>query len=102
MKWIEDAKNANAFKATIVIMADPYANTRGYSLLGREFILESPYPVKDIGIFADGTRFEGEFWQVSKLEYYRKVPECKEDMPGNSIFIPQFLAKISILPRDIK
>lgn len=100
MKWIEDAKNAKNYRPTIVIREDPYAATRGHSILGREFILHNPYPVRDTGILMDGTRIEDEYYVVTKEEYIKRVPEQK-DIAGDFVYIPVMFARISLYPRDL-
>lgn len=84
---------------TIIIVVDPQASTRGFSMEGREFRLKRSEPIKGVAITTDGARCEGEYWVVSKDEYMRVVPEERNlDYKSDEIYIPTFLARYSFRP----
>lgn len=89
------------FVPTIVIVEDMQAHLRGYSLLGREFLLKYPTPVEDDGITLDGAKIKDKYWVISKQEYLRVVPECR-DFDGDEMYIPLFVAKFTFRPKYLK
>jgi hypothetical protein len=89
------------FIPTIVIVEDMQAHLRGYSLLGREFILKYPAPYEDEAVTLDGARIRDKYWVVSKKEYLKVVPESP-DFAGDDIYLPLFVAKFTFRPRYIK
>lgn len=86
---------------TIVIIEDMQAHLRGYSLLGREFVLKEPVPREDIAITLDGLQIKDKFWVVSKPEYLRVVPEAV-DFDGDEMLLPLFVARFTFRPNYIK
>jgi len=93
--------NFSSLVPTIVIIEDMQAHLRGYSLLGREFLLLEPVPREDTAITLDGVKVVDKYWVVSKKEYFRVVPEAA-DFDGDDILIPLFVAKFSFRPSYIK
>ena len=88
---------------TIIIVADPHDIMRGYSLLGREFILKEPTPRHDEAITLEGYRYLDNYWVVSKEEYMRVVPEATyEDFDSDEMYIPVYVARPSFRPRYVK
>lgn len=86
---------------TIVIVEDMQAHLRGYSLIGREFVLKEPVPREDVAITLDNAKVKDRYWVIAKTEYLRVVPEAK-DFDSDEIYIPLFAAKFSFRPRYIK
>jgi hypothetical protein len=77
------------------------SHLRGYSLVGREFILKEPVPREDIAITLDGAHVKDKYWVISKNEYLRVVPEAP-DFNSDEILIPLFVAKFSFRPSYLK
>jgi hypothetical protein len=86
------------FIPTIVIVADPQADIRGFSLQGREFVLFESSPRFDEGISLDGIKLLDKHWVVSIKEFLRVVPEWKHDFKSETVYIPVHLARLSFRP----
>ena len=87
------------FIPTIIIVDDAQAYLRGYSLLGREFVLKEPVTRDDVAVTLDGSLLKEKYWVVSKKEYMRAVPEANNnDFDSDEIYIPWFVAKMSFIP----
>jgi len=89
------------FISTIIIIVELHEDIRGYSLLGREFILKEPQPRDDVAITLEGARIKDKYWVISKAEYMRVVPEANRDFDSNEVYIPLFVAKKSFRPRYV-
>jgi len=86
------------FIPTIIIVDDAQAHLRGYSLLGREFVLKEPVTREDLAYTLDGSMLKEKYWVVSKKEYMRVVPEAQNDFDSDEIYIPWFVAQFSFIP----
>jgi len=87
------------FIPTIIIVDDAQAHLRGYSLLGREFVLKEPVTRDDVAYTLDGSMLQEKYWVVSKKEYMRIVPEARStDFDSEEIYIPWFVAQFSFVP----
>lgn len=94
---------ADKFIPTIIIIRELHAEIRGYPLLGREFILKERLPSKQKAITLDKDEVVDTFWIVSKEEYMHVCPEAQnQDLPGDVVLIPTFIAQASFRPRYIK
>ena len=91
--------NNSHFVPTIIIVEDSQSHLRGYSLLGREFVLKEPTTRDDFAYTLDGATVKEKYWVVTKKEYMRIVPEANNtDFNSDEIYIPWFVAKISFIP----
>jgi len=88
---------------TIVVIADPQADTRGYSILNREFILKEPKPSRREAIMTDGHKLVDEFYVISKAEYMRVIPQARDrDFSSDVVLIPVAVARLSFRPSYLK
>lgn len=88
---------------TIIIMEDPQAHLRGYSLVGREFFLKEPAPRRTKAKMLDEVEITDEFYVLRIAEYLRVVPEAqRQNFPTEEILIPTFVARCSFRPAYIK
>ena len=92
--------NANPLVATVIIIDDPGAEERGYSLLDREFVSKYPGPVKGEGQYSDGKIIEADYYVITLEEYVRVVPEARQSNENftKEIYIPTHLATMSFKP----
>jgi hypothetical protein len=86
---------------TVIIIADPHAHIRNYSLLGREFLLKKPLPVKTKATGLDGIDIEETFYVIALSEYQRVVPEFKKDSEREEVLLPVYVCKPSFRPEYI-
>lgn len=91
---------SSPYIATIIITEDPGGNTRGYSLLGREFRLKYPHAVTSEAVYADGTKVHADYYIIDLQEYVRVVPEARNsnDNFTKEISIPTMYAQMSFKP----
>ncbi len=96
---------ASPFKVTITIIDDPH-ETRGYSLLDREFFLKDGYPdaIEAEAEWLDGTKFKEKYYVVDLKEYMRVVPEARGDNTKwtENVMIPMQLCHRSFKPTYAK
>ena len=85
---------------TIIISQELHAEFRGYSLIGREFLLKEAEPRLDEAITLDGQKVVDKYWVVTKEEFMRKVPEAARlvDFDSDEVLIPTFVAQRSFKP----
>lgn len=87
------------FISTIIITEELHTDIRGYSLIGREFILKEPEPREDFAITLEGCRIKDKYWVISKAEYMRVVSEARTiDFDSEEVYIPLFVARKSFRP----
>lgn len=88
---------------TVIIRHDPFANERGYSLVGREFKLKFKEPVRDEALTLDNAKVVDLYYVIDLVEYTKIVPEsAKENFINDTIYIPTFAASKSFRPEYIK
>ena len=94
------ATNLARLVNTVVIDVDPQCEIRGYSLVGREFVLKEPNPRFDECRHSDGVILKETFYVVAVEEFLRVVPEAsRSDHPGREVYIPVYVARRSFRPR---
>lgn len=94
--------SVSSLMPTVIIVADPHAPARGYSLLGREFFLKEPNLREDDAKMIDGVVMRDKFWVVSLEEYIRVVPEAANKDFAKDVYIPWYAGKVSFKPCYIK
>jgi hypothetical protein len=91
------------FIPTVIIIRELHAEIRGYSLLGREFVLKEPLARKEKAITLDGEEVIDDFWIVTKEEYIHVCPEAQyQKLEGDIVLIPTFIAQPSFRPSYVK
>lgn len=93
--------NLSSFDITIIITQELHARERGYSLVGREFVIKDKTPREDEAIHLDGKRVKDHYWVVSKEEYLRVVPEAG-NVDVEEVYIPTFVARVSFRPKRLR
>jgi hypothetical protein len=90
------------FLPTIVIVADPQADIRGFSLLGKEFYLKQFDTRRDEALTMDGLKIEDEYYVVTSDEFLRVAPEAAR-LPSltrtGEVYLPIYVAKRSFRPK---
>lgn len=92
------SKKTSRLVDTIIITNELHAEYRGYRLIGKEFVLKEPYPVKARAQMLDGSVVDDYFWVVATSEYVKRVPEAANEDNGEYILIPTFIAIKSFKP----
>lgn len=84
---------------TIIIKHDSSSHMRGYSLVGREFVLKEVFPVRRKAKTLDGAEIEDQFYVIDLPQYLKVVPEANNSrFDNNEVLIPVFAAMRSFRP----
>ena len=86
----------------VQIIVDPHTQLRGFSLVGREFMVEGKRPVEATmyGIL-DKQQMDGKYYPIAEREFMRVCPELKNHSVGRAWLLPVEFCKPFMRPLDV-
>lgn len=91
------------WRTWIVIIADPHAGSRGFTLLGRELPVKGNTTVKtEMLSIIDKRKQYGEFWVIDDKDFIKAVPELTHLSNGSTWLIPKEFANPFVKPAYVE